>query len=119
MAPLPLIQLDMLAVLDLQPEPSKLELLRSHRWSHGATVELPLVSIELVEHGGAWMWAANLNSANGSGYSYKPLPKWGRFAQSKAEALERAADEVRGFTHRATKAEQERIGAWLGVILSR
>jgi hypothetical protein len=96
-----------------------LELLRPHKWAHGEATELALVSIELVPHGDQWMWATCLNSRNGSGQGCRALPKWNRFATTKAQAMLRAADEVRAFMHRATKDEQARIALWLSEQVSR
>jgi len=116
--------------LDLFSEPATysaergetFELIRPHKWAHGnaggTMGELPLVSIEVEPFDGRWMWAACLDSRNGSGQGCKALPKWGRFAPSKREALERGADEVRAFMHRAATDEQARIGKWLGEVLA-
>lgn len=94
-------------------EPETLELMRPHKWSHGATVELPLVSIELVPHEGRWMWHSNLNARNGSAQGAKALPKWNKFAATKADALMAGIDDVQAFMHRATAPEQVRIMDWL------
>lgn len=118
------IQLDLFSAPAVQPvdESETLELIRPHKWAHGSSGgtmgALPLVSIEVVPFESRWMWATCLDSRNGSGQGSKAMPKWGRFASSKREAIERAADEVRGFMHRATKDEQQRITKWLGDVLS-
>jgi len=96
-----------------------LKLMRPHKWAHGEAGELPLVSIELAPHEGKWMWYSSLNSRNGAGQSAKALPKWGKFAASKREALLSAVDDVRNFIWRATEDEQSRICEWLGEQLSR
>lgn len=100
------------------PEPETLQLMRPHKWAHGAVSELPLVSIELTPHDGKWMWACCLNSHNGAGQGSRALPKWGRFADSKLDALLKGADAVRQFQHRATRIEQGRICVWLAEIVS-
>lgn len=114
------IQYDLFhASLALEPCAETFELLRSQKWKHGPTEDIPLVAIELVPHQGRWMWATRLNSLNGSGQGSKALPKWGKFADTKAEALLAGADEVRTFMHRATELEQKRIAEWLSEMASR
>lgn len=115
------IQLDLFSVPASEPVDAgfTVKLMRPHKWACQRTMgELPLISIEIEPFENRWMWAACLNSRNGSAQGYKPFPKWGRFAPSKREAVERAADEVRDFLHRATKDEQQRIAKWLGDVLS-
>jgi hypothetical protein len=95
------------------------ELIRPHKWAGQRGMgELPLVRIEAEPHENRWMWSACLDSRNGNAQRYKALPKWGKFAPSKREAVEHAADEVRAFMHRATVDEQARIGKWLGEVLA-
>ncbi|WP_116892930.1 hypothetical protein [Pseudomonas savastanoi] len=96
-----------------------LELMRPHKWAGGAVCELPLVSIELAPHAGKWMWYSSLNSRNGSAQTAKALPKWGKFAETKREALLRGVDDVLSFQWRATADERCRIAAWLGEQVSR
>jgi hypothetical protein len=115
------IQLDLFSVAPAQSVDADLtfELLRPHKWAcQRAMGELPLVRIEVVPFESRWMWSACLNSRNGSSQGYKALPKWGRFASSRGEAVERAADEVRAFMHRAAADEQKRMAKWLGDVLS-
>lgn len=115
------IQLDLFSApaVHAGAKAKKFELIRPHKWAgQRAMGELPLVRIEAEPHEGRWMWSACLDSRNGSAQSYKALPKWGKFALSKREAVERAADEVRAFMHRATADEQARIGKWLGEVLA-
>jgi hypothetical protein len=95
-----------------------LELMRTQKWAHGGQTEQALVAIELVPHDGKWMWASSLNSHNGSGQCSKALPKWGRFAESKIDALIAGVDEVRTFMHRATAVEQGRISEWVSQVMS-
>lgn len=96
-----------------------LELMRPHKWAGGAVCELPLVSIELSPHEGKWMWYSSLNSKNGSAQTAKALAKWGKFADTKREALLHGVDDVLRFHWRATTDEQGRIEAWLGEQVSR
>lgn len=102
----------------LNQEAEVLALMRPHKWAHGAHTELALVSIELVPHDGKWMWAACLNSHNGSGQGSRALPKWGRFADTKIKALMNGIDEIQAFMHRASEQEQCRITAWLAEMVS-
>ncbi|WP_455233472.1 hypothetical protein [Geopseudomonas aromaticivorans] len=113
----PQIQLDMLAP-PAAVEQNSLALMRPHKWAHGAIGEIALAEIEAVPHAGRWMWSASINSRNGSGQSYKALPKWGKFAPSRHEAILMAADEIRAALHRTTREEQARILDWLGTQLS-
>lgn len=99
-------------------QPEDFALLREQKWAHGAVEKIPLVAIELLPHEDKWMWSTTLCSRNGSGQTYRALPKWGKFAATKCEALERAVEEVRGFTGRATRDEQAQIKAWLGQLLA-
>jgi len=114
------IQLDMFSTTVNQSTDVGLSvsLMRPHKWAHGPTGEIPLVHIEVVPHESLWVWATCLNSHNGAAQSYNALPKWGKFARSKLEAVRLAVDEARAFTHRATMAERQRINQWLGDVLS-
>lgn len=108
------IQLSMFpSTAPLSDGPETLMLMRPHKWAHGQTVELPLVSIELVPHEGRWMWQSNLNSHCGASQGAKALPKWNKFAKSKHDALLAGVGDVQGFMHRATRPEQLRILDWL------
>ena len=114
------IQLTMFPVAPaFNGEAETLELMRPHKWAHGETVELPLVSIELAPHKNLWMWHSNLNSHNGSSQGAKALSKWNLFAATKAEALMAGVCDVQAFMHRATAAEQVRILDWLRDQVSR
>lgn len=118
--PLGEIQLTMFpTVSQLTTGREVLQLLRPHKFAHGETVELPLVSIELAPHEGRWMWQSSLNSHNGSGQGAKALPKWNKFAATKHAALMAGVDDVQSFMHRATQAEQPRILDWLRDQASR
>lgn len=115
------IQLDLFSAPISRPvnEGFSMELIRPHKWACQRTMgEIELVRIEVAPFEGRWMWAACLNSRNGAGQGYKALPKWGKFAPTKLDAVERAVDEVRAFMHRATKDEQQRIAKWLGDVLA-
>ncbi|WP_099863849.1 hypothetical protein [Pararhizobium haloflavum] len=51
-------------------------------------------TIELHRHtNGLWMWSASWN-ADGSGVGYRVGPKWGRFAESRDDALFYAVKEI-------------------------
>lgn len=116
----PEIQLEMFATKEVREDKdeSQLLLLRSHRWANKVDGTIPLMEISLKPHNGQWMWAVCLNSSNGSGQGYAPLPKWGKFADSRAEAAERAVEEVRLAMTRATKDERQRILQWCGEVLA-
>lgn len=113
------IQLDLFAVNAPVMSGSNLtQLMRPHKWAHKPAGELPLVSIEVLASEDRWIWAACLNSHNGSAQGYRALPKWKKFADSRFEAFQMAVDEVRAFMHRAQPAEQVRITKWLGEVIS-
>lgn len=111
------VQIDMFSQA-MSEGPETIEITRPHKWAHGATVQLALVSIELVPHEGRWMWSASLNSRNSAGQGYRALARWGRFADSKPAALLNAIDEVRAFMHRATDDEKKRISDWIATLAS-
>lgn len=100
-------------------EAETVELMRLHKWAHGGTDEIPLVSIELAPHEGLWMWQSSLNSHNGASQCAKALPKWNRFAGMKIEALMAGVRDVQVFMHRATAVEQVRILDWLSDQVAR
>lgn len=113
------IQYDLFpASAELSVNAETFSIMRPHKWAHGEACELPLVSIELAPHEGRWMWATTLNSHNGSGQGSRAMPKWNRFAASKAKALLHGADDVLKFMHRATPLEQQRIASWLEEVAS-
>lgn len=111
------IQLDMFGP-QLQPLQNVMSLMRPHRWAHAPVGELALAVITVAPHGDRWMWSVSINSSNNASQSYSPLPKWGNFADSRDEAISSGADEMRGIMYRLTQHEQERVGEWLGGILS-
>lgn len=114
-----LIQLDLLQQLEAAQElPGTLALMRPHKWAHGPMGQLELAEICLERHGADWIWSASINSRNGAAQGYRPAAKWGKFAPTRAAALERAADEVRAAMHRAEVDEQERMAEWLGRVLA-
>lgn len=119
MAPMKEIQFDLFPsapALTLCAE--TLELMRPHKWATGETVQLALATIELAPHEGKWMWSSSLKSHNGSGQGGKALPKWGKFADTKVEALLQGVEDVQAFMHRATETEQQRIIVWLSELVS-
>lgn len=113
------IQLDLFCQdLEIDDADQTLSLMRPHKWAHGELGQLPLVSIEVVRYDGRWMWATRLCSRNGAGQGGNALPKWGKFTDSKRQAIQLASDEVRGFMARATTDEQVMISEWLAMVLS-
>lgn len=111
------IQLDMFAPFTM-PAQNVMALMRPHQWAHAPVGELELAGIALEPHDGQWMWGVSINSSNNAAQSYRPLPKWGKFAASRQEAIGKAVDELRGIMYRLTRIEQERVSQWLGGILS-
>jgi|LGOV01.1.fsa_nt_gb hypothetical protein len=112
------IQLDMLFKADLNA--NDMAIMRTQRMmalGGPKKMELTLARIQLEPHEGRWMWAVSINSSNGSVSGYRPLPKWGKFAQTREGALGMAADELRGQLGRLTEPERLRVIAWLGGIL--
>lgn len=97
----------------LQTEAFSLQLLRRHKWKGGNVEDVALVAVQVVPHEGQWMWAACLSSQNGSGYSYAPLPKWGKFAATPGAALQKGLAEAREHSARMTPAERKQFDAWL------
>lgn len=116
----PEIQLEMFprAPMEAACEEGQFALMRPHRWANKVTGELALVEIRLKPHESQWMWAISFCSRNGSGQCYAPLPKWGKFADSRAEAMEHAVEEVRAAMNRATPDERLRIVQWCGELLA-
>ncbi|MGL6249996.1 MAG: hypothetical protein ACRC3F_03645 [Billgrantia desiderata] len=112
------IQLDMWTLAD--ENANDMAIMRTQRmidFNGRIEKELKLAHIQLEPYEGQWMWAVSINSSNGSGCCYKPLPKWGKFAPTREEALGKAADELRGLLDRLTVQERLRVIAWLGGIL--
>ncbi len=50
--------------------------------------------IELAIHNDLWMWGSSFHTGT-SGCGYRVGPKWGKFAETRDEALSRAVTEVR------------------------
>ncbi|KZN20817.1 MULTISPECIES: hypothetical protein [Pseudomonas] len=111
------IQLEMFAPPAL-PQQSVLTVMRPHRWAHMPMSEVELAEITVEAYEGRWMWSVWICSRNGASQGYKPFPKWGKFADSRPEAIIKAADEMRDILHRLTADEQVRVTEWLGNILS-
>lgn len=112
------IQLDMLSNADFYE--NDMAIMRTQRMialGGSKEMELALARIQLEPHEGRWMWAVSINSSNGSESGYRPLPKWGKFTQTREGALGMAADELRGQLGRLTDRERLRVIAWLGGIL--
>lgn len=98
---------------DAEPEPFSLQIVRQRKVKGGQEGGVALAEVKVVPHEGRWMWAASLNSQNGSASGYAPLPKWGKFAATPGEALQQGLVEVREFRERVTPAERQRLDAWL------
>lgn len=96
-----------------ETEAFSLQLLRRHKWKGGNEEDVALVAVQVVPHEGQWMWAACLSSQNGSGYSYAPLPKWGKFAATPGAALQKGLAEAKEHRARMTAAERKQFDAWL------
>lgn len=63
--------------------------------------------IELHRHtDGLWMWAKNCSDNVGNGGGYRVGPKWGKFAETREDALAAAKDELR----RAVASHQNTYG---------
>ena len=61
----------------------------------GGKSAVPTVAIELAQHtDGLWMWATHTHFANGGG-GYRVGPKWGKFADTRDEALWAACYEIK------------------------
>jgi hypothetical protein len=50
--------------------------------------------IEPARHGELWMWGTSFSTSTG-GSSYRVGPKWGKFAESRGDAVLQACDEIR------------------------
>lgn len=100
-------------VVTPEPQAFSLQIVRQQRLKGGREDGVALAEVKVVPHEGRWMWAASLNSQNGSSSGYAPLPKWGKFAATPGEALQRGLVEVREFRERVTPAERKRLDAWL------
>lgn len=77
-------------------------------------VALPRAEVLIAEaDDGRWMWGCSYHDVR-SGFGYAPLPKWGNFACTRDEAIQRGASELlaRLLKMRGQKAAPEVI-AWL------
>lgn len=68
--------------------------------------------IELHPHDGLWMWSASFG-LDGGGRGYRIGPKWGRFAETKDDALFYAIREIREGIERDTCDASNAIRKWL------
>lgn len=65
---------------------------------------------------GHWMWSASYNSGL-VGHSYRVGTKWGRFAQSRDDALYYAIAEIRDRLADRPEKDARRICAWLDGLM--
>jgi hypothetical protein len=74
-----------------------------------------LAEIELHEDraSGLWMWSTSWNTG-ASGQTYRVGPKWGKFADTREDALHWACVELRDRLARETGKEVSDILKWLG-----
>lgn len=74
----------------------------------------PWAEIELHRHtDGLWMWAKNCSDNIGNGGGYRVGPKWGRFAETRADALAAAKDELRRAVASHQNAYGNAVRRWL------
>lgn len=72
--------------------------------------------IELHQHlDGQWMWSVSFNAGN-HGAGYKVGPKWGKFAESKSDALFYASNELRFRLGDKNDRETKLILEWLNSL---
>lgn len=82
-----MLSLQALAIDDVCPPEYSVEKIRH------ALGKRDYVEIELAQHAdGRWMWSVSWQIGT-SGSGYRIGPKWGRFAPSRAEAIEEAQAE--------------------------
>lgn len=82
-----------------------------HRLPH-RRLAWALAEIELHRHeDGLWMWSASWHADNAGG-SYRVGEKWGRFAESRDDALYHAVGEIRDGIGRRDSADARKILEW-------
>lgn len=64
---------------------------------------------------GKWMWSASF-LADSEGSSYRVGPKWGKFAETREDALFFAAEELQGRLARKRSADVTLILKWLDAL---
>lgn len=73
--------------------------------------------IQLHQHtDGMWMWGTSFQLKNCTGGGYQVGPKWGRFAQTREDALYHAAQELRDRIAHEPAPLCRAILAWLDRI---
>lgn len=113
------IQLDLLSDVDVANNDLALTRIRKIMSIDGRKeLGVPMVNIRLRPHEDLWMWSVSMESDNGWGCGYYPLPKWGKFAPTRGDAIAKASDEVREKLQRFSPQEQTRVIQWLGEILA-
>lgn len=72
--------------------------------------------IEVHRHSdGTWMWSASF-MADSEGSSYRVGPKWGKFAETREDALFFAVEELEQRLGRKTSADTALILKWLHAL---
>lgn len=72
--------------------------------------------IEVHRHiDGLWMWSASYNADLG-GSGYRVGPKWGRFAQTREDALFYACEEIVSRLHEKATADALLILKWADAL---
>lgn len=72
--------------------------------------------IELHRHdNGLWMWSASYNYGNG-GSGYRVGPKWGKFAETREDALHYAVAEMKQHLEPVPEADASLIRRWLDTL---
>lgn len=62
----------------------------------GGKASRPEAAIELAQHtDGTWMWGISYCFADGCGGGYRVGPKWGKFADTRGEAIWAACRELK------------------------
>lgn len=96
----------------------QVQLMRPYEVAGRSDIEVPLVTIDIRPQKTCWTWICRLSSASGTEHVVRLRSKRSKRVSCQREAMQMAVDEVRDFMHLATAAEQSRIKAWLGYILS-
>lgn len=77
----------------------------------------PLAQIDLHRHiDGTWMWGVKF-CADHHGSGYRVGPKWGKFAESRDDALFYACRELRANLKGDSSTDAVKIRAWLDRIM--
>lgn len=77
----------------------------------------PHAKIELHVHiDGTWMWSASFQCGD-HGNSYRVGPKWGKFAESRDDALYYACVELRSRIAKESHSDAKLIRAWIEQVM--